>query len=246
MRELELERLSLDKEASGLDRNDPEMKVLIDKYQELSKTIEQNTQKFIETNKNSMYALFLFSADLFGKTIEDIETGYNKFSDKAKKSFFGEQIRTYLETEKNLVPGAVAPNFTQEDINGNIVTLEQFGGQPVVLVFWGSWCGPCRRSHPHLMELVNKYRGNIQFIGFASDRDKDKWVEAIEVDKLNFIHANLFDKYNGEDVQKMYNVRAFPTKVIIDKDGKIVKTIVGASDAQKAELEELLREATGK
>jgi peroxiredoxin len=212
----------------------------------ISQEMEENIQNFIKTGKNSVYAAYLFSTQLFGKTADEVEEIFNQFTQSVQKSAFGEQIRTYMETARRLEPGNPAPNFTQKDINGNIVTLEQFRGQHVMLVFWGSWCGPCRRSHPHLVELAKKYQKEMQLVGFASDKDKDKWKEAIEKDKLDFIHCNLFDKLNDEDVGALYNLKVFPTKVLIDSEGKIMKTVIGAGDEQKKELEDLLRIATGR
>ncbi|MDR0438118.1 MAG: redoxin domain-containing protein, partial [Bacteroidales bacterium] len=152
----------------------------LERYRAISKEIEENTKNFIENNKNSVYAAFLFSQNLLDKSVEEIEAGFEKFTKQVQNSVFGEQIRKYIETARSVAPGAVAPNFTQEDINGNIITLEQFRGEYVMLVFWGSWCGPCRRSHPHLMDLVHKYKNSpIQFIGFASDKDINKWKVAI-------------------------------------------------------------------
>jgi peroxiredoxin len=157
---------------------------------------------------------------------------------------FGQQIHADMEAKKKLAPGTDAPNFTQNDIDGNTVSLSQFKGKYVLLVFWGSWCGPCRVSHPHLMEQVNKYKDKpLQVIGFASDQNRDAWKKAIADDKLEFMHFNLFDKLNDEDVQAMYNIKAFPTKVFIDPQGKIVKTKIGGATA---DLEEMLEKALGK
>jgi thiol-disulfide isomerase/thioredoxin len=212
----------------------------------ISEKIEENIKDFIENNKKSVYAAFLYSTDLLGRPVEEIESVYNQFSNDVKASVFGKQIQTYIETAKRLASGEVAPNFTQEDINGNTVTLEQFKGKHVMLVFWGSWCGPCRRSHPHLVELVKKYKNDVQFIGFASDKDKDKWKEAIEKDKLNFIHCNLFDKLNGEDVAALYNIKAFPTKMLIDAQGKIVGTVIGMGEEESKQLDDMLKKSVGK
>lgn len=206
-----------------------------------SNEIEEN---FMNTNKNSVYAAYLYSTNLLGKSAAEVESHYNSLTDEVKNSPFGKQIFAYMETAKKVAPGAVAPAFTQKDINGKTVTLKQFKGKYVLLCFWGSWCGPCRRSHAHLMEMINKYQGkNFQAVGFASDRNKDKWKEAIEVDKLNFIHCNLFDKYKGEDVAKLYNIKAFPTKILIDPQGKIVGTVIGGDPK---ELDDLLENALGK
>ena len=229
--------------SGGASREDSAVKVLGEQLSEIQKRMTERQDDFIKNNPNSIYAAYLYSLQLLGKSADEVELVFNRFTAEVQNSAFGRTIHTYLERAKIVAPGAVAPNFTQKDINGNTVTLEQFKGQHVMLVFWGSWCGPCRRSHPHLVQKVEKYRNEIQFIGFASDRDRNAWKKAIEDDKLDFIHCNLFDRLNGEDVAALYNVRAFPTKVFIDPQGKIIRTVIG-TDAN--ELDELLKTAIGR
>ncbi len=202
---------------------------------------------FILSYPNSEYAAYLYSTSLTGKSAEEVEKQYSQWTEKVQQSPYGQMVYTYMEAAKKVAPGAIAPAFTQKDINGKTVTLKQFKGKYVLLCFWGSWCGPCRRSHPHLMELVNKYQGKkFQAVGFASDRNKDKWKEAIEKDKLDFIHCNLFDKLNGEDVGTLYNIKSFPTKILIDPQGKIVGTVIGMGDDESKRLDEMLETALGK
>ena len=206
-----------------------------------------NVQKFIENNPNSVYAAYLYTITMSRRSAEEVEDFFNRLSLNVQNSAFGKIIHTFMETAKRTAPGQPAPNFTQKDINGNTVTLEQFRDNYVMLVFWGSWCGPCRRSHPHLMEWLNKYKGSpLQVIGFASDKDRDAWKKAIADDQLDFIHCNLFDRPNGENVQTMYNIRNFPTKVFIDPQGRMVGTVVGAGDAEKKIMEDWLTNAFGR
>jgi len=206
-----------------------------------------NVEDFIKNNPNSVYAAYLYTITLSRKSAGEVEEAFNRFSRDVQKSAFGKIIHTFMETARKIAPGQPAPNFTQKDINGNTVTLEQFRDNHVMLVFWGSWCGPCRRSHPHLMEWLNKYKDSpLQVIGFASDKDRDAWEKAIADDQLDFIHCNLFDRPNGENVQTMYNIRNFPTKIFIDPQGNIVGILVGAGDAEKKIMEGWLTNAFGR
>jgi peroxiredoxin len=218
---------------------------LMRQMRERSQAISARTQKtqdnFIENNKSSVYAGFLYAQVLYNKDIEALEKAYNNFTNEVKNSVFGKQIHTELENKRRLAPGMPAPNFTQKDIDGKTVSLSQFKGKYVLLVFWGSWCGPCRMSHPHMMEQINKYKDSpLQVIGLARDEDRDAWKAAIEKDELDFIHINLLDKLNGEDVVKMYNIPGYPTKVFIDPQGKIVSYKVGHNNK---DFEEMLEKA---
>jgi thiol-disulfide isomerase/thioredoxin len=206
-------------------------------------------KQFAKSDGNSEYAALLFSRTAQESSASEIERVYNNFTPEIQNSIYGKRILEALENvkaeeaKKADILGNNALNFTQKDINGDIVTLEQFKGKYVMMVFWGSWCGPCRASHPKMLREINTHRANnipLEVMAFAQDRDKTKWVEAIEKDKLeNMIHINLFDRHNDENVAAIFNVRAYPTKILVDQNGNVVDIFVGATDAIFDKLNEI-------
>jgi peroxiredoxin len=122
--------------------------------------------------------------------------------------------------------GMRAINFTLLDQKGNEVALSDYNGQVVLLDFWASWCGPCRKENPNLVEAYHKYK-NEKFIngkGFvilsvSLDKSEEPWKEAIENDALEW-DGHVWD--NKGEVTRKYGVRSIPHSFLIDGEGNIV------------------------
>ncbi len=122
--------------------------------------------------------------------------------------------------------GKKAVDFTLKNPDGKEISLSDLKGKVVLIDFWASWCGPCRRENPNVVEAYQKYAKKNFTIGkkfevfsVSLDREKDKWIKAIETDNLSW-------KYHGFDeggaVSKTYGVRSIPQTFLIDGDGNIV------------------------
>ena len=127
-------------------------------------------------------------------------------------------------------PGNAAPDFEVELLSGDNFHLSQLKGSYVLLDFWGSWCGPCRKENPDLVklyrELQAKSDGNkpIVFVSIGIESDVEQWKRAIQRDGLEWPYqiAQL-DKFSSP-IATLYGVKEIPTKYIIDPDGKIIAT----------------------
>jgi len=125
--------------------------------------------------------------------------------------------------------------LTVFDAHGNLLTLSAFRGKYVLLDFWASWCVPCRHSHPHLINLYNKYKDKgFDIIGIASDMGREAvWKEAIEKDNVGIWHHVLegekkaASKNDSDSISNQYGVAALPTKILIDPKGKIIGRYTG-------------------
>ncbi len=124
-------------------------------------------------------------------------------------------------TAKAIKIGEEAADFALEDINGKMLALSSLRGKYVMLDFWGSWCGACIRSFPHLKAFYEQHRDKLEVIGIACHDTKEKWHAAVQRHKLPWLHV-----LNGErtdDVATLYGVQGYPTYVLIAPDGKVLQ-----------------------
>jgi thiol-disulfide isomerase/thioredoxin len=110
----------------------------------------------------------------------------------------------------------------------------------VLLDLWASWCSPCRKKHPELVEIYKKYsKENFTILGIALEEkdDRAKWLTAISKDKLLWTQVTDFKSWNNA-VAKEFGVRSIPFNLLVDPDGKIIdKNLSGADlDNRLAEL----------
>ena len=131
-----------------------------------------------------------------------------------------------VETTENQTgaSGVEAPDFTLNDIHGKPLALSSLRGKYVILDFWGSWCSWCIKGIPEMKNYYNKYKEKFEILGIDCNDTEQKWKDAVKKYELPWLHV-----YNPRDskVLETYNIEGFPTKIIIDPDGKIVKTIIG-------------------
>lgn len=138
----------------------------------------------------------------------------------------------------SFVIGSEAPDFTQLDVEGNEVKLSDLRGKVVLIDFWASWCGPCRRENPNVVRLYNEYKDQgFEILGVSLDRKKDRWLQAIEKDGLTWPQVSDLKGWQNE-AAKMYQVSSIPHTVLLDAEGNILaRGLRGAAlESKLAEL----------
>ncbi|MCM1509732.1 MAG: TlpA family protein disulfide reductase [Clostridium sp.] len=132
----------------------------------------------------------------------------------------------------------LAPDFTLNDINGKPLSLSSLRGKYVVLDFWGSWCIWCIKGMPEMKNYYEKYAGKFEILGVDCGDTDAKWKAAVKEHDLPWKHV-----YNpkSSDLLKKYGIQGFPTKIVIDPQGKIVKTVIGEDPAFYTYLDELFK-----
>ena len=134
----------------------------------------------------------------------------------------------------------LAPDFELPDLQGNPLKLSSLQGKYVVLDFWGSWCIWCIRGIPHMKEAYAKYKDKMEILGIDCRDTEDKWKAAVDEHQLPWLQVRCSDE-QLPTIGGQYNIEGFPTKVVIDPEGKIVKVIVGEDPAFYTFLDELFK-----
>lgn len=126
---------------------------------------------------------------------------------------------TIVDLEPAPIAGHPAPDFTLKTLEGQDVTLSDFRGQPVIVNFWATWCGPCRIEMPHLQAAYENNQQEVVVLGVnLTQRDSVEEVPAF-LDEFGLTFPIVLDE-NGE-VATTYNVIGQPASVFIDEDGLI-------------------------
>ncbi len=204
---------------------------------------KQEVIDFVRNNPSSYAAMYLLGGLRNDMELVEYAAVFDGFDQSLREMPLGKEIKEKIDVAIRTAVGGVAPVFEKKDQYGKTVRLSDYRGKYVLLDFWGSWCSPCRASHPHLRELEAKYAPKgLVVINIASEHGKDArdiWQKAVKEDGMTWTQILNNEGQEQCDVVKEYGITAFPTKVLIDPDGKIVVRAVGESEPIDAKLREV-------
>jgi peroxiredoxin len=150
----------------------------------------------------------------------------------AKNSLYGKRIAEYQRVYAKTGIGA-SPEFTARDTSGKIVALSSFRGKYVLVDFWASWCAPCRKENPNVVEAYKKFHNKgFEIVSISLDTKKDDWLHAIQMDGLTWKHVSDLKGWESGLV-KEYGVTVVPTSFLIDKEGKVIANNLRGEALQK-------------
>ena len=199
-------------------------------------SIAENNYKiqFVSNNPNSLFSVLLLTELVNKKEISsaDATTIINKYSPKIAVTSSSKSLKTMIKSMKKADVGGLAPDFSAPTPGGDQLALNDVLGKYTIIDFWASWCKPCRRENPNVVKVYEEYHDkglNIISVSLDKAGQKERWIKAIEADKMNWEHVSNLKGWN-EPIAKMYNVRSIPATFLLDENGTIIaKNLRGAA-----------------
>lgn len=142
----------------------------------------------------------------------------------------------YMRFNTPPVAKGKAPEIITTMYNGEAFKLSELQGNYVLLDFWGSWCGPCRRENPELVKFYERNKDKVIIVSVALESNPDNWAPARQADGLVWKHHIVQrNGISGSSIASAYGVTSIPSKFLIDPDGNIV------SSGSLSEMESIIR-----
>lgn len=234
--------LMLEQKAKQGAKRDSLQFVFENAYREYKQETHHIRLAFLKSNPGAFVSVLLLPEIAeFSQNYGLVDSLFNLLSADVKKTPSAKIINERFQKDKRLAVGAIAPDFSQSDVNGKEVKLTDFRGKYVLLDFWASWCGPCRQDNPHVVKIFNQYKDkNFTVLGISLDRpgSKSAWLKAIEDDKLTWTQVSDLNFWKNE-VAMMYNVTSIPQNFLLDPEGRIIAKNLRGPQLENA-LEEIL------
>lgn len=208
----------------------------------LSHNLNTVKKEFVHSHPGSFSALVLFESYYTQMDNQEALTRLQSLAKDYRDSPVWKGLFNKLTAAGNTGEGAIIPAFAAQDLNGRLFDSQKLNGKYLLIDFWGSWCQPCRESHPELKEIYQKYQPKgLEIVGIAYEsgtleKQLQQWKKAIREDQIDWIHI-LNTPEN--DLVKLFGITSYPTKILVDPNGKILSRDNSNSKALKNKLKEI-------
>jgi len=184
--------------------------------------IRKITLNFLSSEPNTIASAVILERNTRSFSKEQVREIYQKLSPEIQRTESGRNILGSTIKQVPITIGEKIPDFAQNNIKGEMISIQSLRGKYVLIDFWASWCIPCRHENPVVVKAYQQFRDKgFEVLGISLDDKKERWLKAIKDDKLSWLHVSDLNGWNNV-VAKMFNIRSVPDNILIDRDGKVL------------------------
>jgi len=208
-------------EAQGKSK---EMADVQDRDLKLQQDLRKDIKDFIKDHNKSLVSVYIILTQFQQNTnLEEQKEVFGYLDKNLQNNRYGKKISDLIERSIHTSVGQTALPFSQPTADGKMVSLENYKGKYVFVDFWASWCGPCRKENPHVIEAYQKYKDKgFDVFSVSLDSSKEPWLEAIKADGLgDWTHVGDLKGWSNEAAQK-YGISFIPANYLLDPQGVII------------------------
>lgn len=206
------------------------------------KKYKSEFMRMVKDNPSTWMAVMNVYQNATAFSPEDLETMVAVFDKDVMATKKGKALSLHITQSKLLLQSKPFPDFNYSDSEGKKFRLAPLKGEKgTLIVFWASWCGPCRAEIPELKTFYNSYKDKgIKLISISTDHNINDWKKALEIEKMPWPNlSNLPGNY--KEISGKYNIQGIPAMFLLDKDNKIILADPNDFELVRKESEALIK-----
>ena len=171
---------------------------------------------------------------------EEMEAVADALPQEAWQTGMGKLFADMLKNASLTADGTVAPDFTVKDAEGSDIQLSSLRGYIVLIDFWASWCGPCRKEMVYLKQLYSELKDKkVRFLSVSMDDSRAQWEKAAQEEEIPWLSGLDPEGFTASHLRQLYNFQQIPFCLVLDEQGRVIGKDLRRSQLKDAILKHL-------